>query len=313
MSTPIFSALLLALAPAPPSSEVAQGIAAWRGGEHERAVAIWAPLAEAGDRDALFNLGQAYRLGRGVAVDKNRARGLFERAARQGHMGARTNLGLMLFGQGERAEGLRWLRDAADAGEPRAMLVYGTALFNGETLTRDMVTGYALVSRAAARDLAPAKTTLAEMDRLLPVETRRRGVALAQSLATGQEQLATILEDRREAAAAPRPTPPVTRPPPRLEPSVEAGVDARSAAQRMSAMSSGTYSIQLGAFTQEGAAEGLYAELQDMPALAGKSPLYVDGGGITRLRITGFADAASAERACAALEASGRSCFTIRP
>ena len=34
--------------------------------DYGRAVAIWRPLAENGDADAQFNLGQAYRLGRGV-------------------------------------------------------------------------------------------------------------------------------------------------------------------------------------------------------------------------------------------------------
>ena len=46
-------------------------------------------------------------------------------------------------------------------GEPRALLVYGTALFNGDGVPQDPVLGYAYVSRAAAQGLAPAKETLA--------------------------------------------------------------------------------------------------------------------------------------------------------
>jgi hypothetical protein len=45
------------------------------------AVAIWRPLAEKGDADAAFNLGQAYRLGRGVPLDLAQAQSWFDRAA----------------------------------------------------------------------------------------------------------------------------------------------------------------------------------------------------------------------------------------
>ncbi|WP_280638864.1 SPOR domain-containing protein [Sphingomicrobium aestuariivivum] len=326
MTVPIFSAFLIALAapaaPPAPAGDVAKGIAAWQAGEHGRAIALWAPLAEAGDRDALFNLGQAYRLGRGVQRDAARAATLFERAARQGHTGARTNLGLMLYGEGRRAEGLRWLRGAADAGEPRAMLVYGTALFNGEPLTRDMVTGYALVSRAAAKDLAPARTTLAEMDKLLSVDARREGVALAQALASGERELAEVLSPPAEVAVAPsaepRPAPKPAAPAATPAPSrktVEAPRPATTAkpASKPAATTSGAYAVQLGAFSRGGAAQSLYDRVKDMPALAGKSPAYVEGGGVTRLRITGFASMASAERACAALEARGQACYALKP
>ncbi|MCJ8189743.1 SPOR domain-containing protein [Sphingomicrobium aestuariivivum] len=71
--------------------------------------------------------------------------------------------------------------------------------------------------------------------------------------------------------------------------------------------------MQLGAFSRGGAAQSLYDRVKDMPALAGKSPAYVEGGGVTRLRITGFASMASAERACAALEARGQACYALKP
>ena len=62
-----------------------------------RAVAIWRPLAEKGDADAAFNLGQAYRLGRGVPINLGAAKTWFERAADKGHLDAQTTLGLLLF------------------------------------------------------------------------------------------------------------------------------------------------------------------------------------------------------------------------
>ena len=69
------------------------------------AVAIWRPLAEKGDADAAFNLGQAYRLGKGVPLDLAQAQTWLERAARKGHVDAQTTLGLLLFQNGNRVGG----------------------------------------------------------------------------------------------------------------------------------------------------------------------------------------------------------------
>src|SRR3954471_23540240 len=177
------AALLLASPTAIPAQSVKAGIEAWQRADYSGAVAIWRPLAEGGDADAAFNLGQAYRLGRGVPTNLAIAKSWFERAARENHVDAQTTLGLLLFQNGDQAEGLKWLKAAAEQGEARALLVYGTALFNGDGVTQNPVLGYAYVSRAAAQGLAPAKETLAQLDKLLPVEDRRKGVALAMEKA----------------------------------------------------------------------------------------------------------------------------------
>src|SRR3954462_11425210 len=95
-------AAMLALISAPlPAQSVKAGIEAWQHANYGSAVAIWRPLAERGDADAQFNLGQAYRLGRGVPLNLGTAKGWFERAARSGHVDAETTLGLLLFENGE--------------------------------------------------------------------------------------------------------------------------------------------------------------------------------------------------------------------
>ena len=132
---------------------VKSGIDAWQGGDYAAAVAIWRPLAKKGDADAEFDLGQAYRLGRGVPVDLAQAQLWLEKAADAGHLDAQTTLGLLLFDSGNRTGAMRWLKKAADRGEPRAMLVYGTALFNGDGIPKDPLMAYAYVSRAAAQGL----------------------------------------------------------------------------------------------------------------------------------------------------------------
>src|SRR3954451_17269323 len=175
--------MLLATAAPLSAQSVKAGIEAWQRADYSAAVAIWRPLAEKGNADAAFNLGQAYRLGRGVPINIAAATTWFGRAAAKGHVDAETTLGLLLFENGDQAGGLKWLKAAADKGEPRALLVYGTALVNGDGVARDPVLGYAYVSRAAAQGLGPAKETLADLDRLLPLAVRKKGVAIASAKA----------------------------------------------------------------------------------------------------------------------------------
>src|SRR5215208_659367 len=175
------AALLLASPTAIPAQSVKAGIEAWQRADYAGAVTIWRPLAEEGDPDAAFNLGQAYRLGRGVPTNLAAATTWFERAAEKGHVDAQTTLGLLLFQNGDQGAGLRWLKNAAEKGEPRALLVYGTALVNGDGVTQDPVLGYAYVSRAAAQGLAPAKETLKQLDGMLRLEDRKKGLAIAQA------------------------------------------------------------------------------------------------------------------------------------
>lgn len=178
----VLAAALLGLALAQPalaSQSVRDGILAWQKQDYTTAVAIWRPLAEKGDADAAFNLGQAYRLGRGVKVDLADAHHWLESAAGAGHLDAQTTLGLLLFDSGDRSGAMRWLKAAAERGEARALLIYGTALFNGDGVPSDRVLAYAYVSRAAAQGLAPAKATLADLDKLIPLAERKKGVAIA--------------------------------------------------------------------------------------------------------------------------------------
>ncbi len=129
----------------------------------------------------------------GSSDQSRRGEGLVREIADQGHLDAQTTLGLLLFQGGDQAEGLKWLKKAALQGEPRALLMYGTALVNGDSVTQDPVLGYAYVSRAAAQGLEPAKGTLTQLDQILPLADRKRGLEIARTLA--------------KAAPAPKPAP----------------------------------------------------------------------------------------------------------
>src|SRR5580765_989063 len=89
----LLAGLMIAVAAMPAAAQtVRAGIEAWQKGDMAGAVAIWRPLAEKGDADAAFNLGQAYRLGRGVPINLAAAQSWFERAASKGHLDAQTTL-----------------------------------------------------------------------------------------------------------------------------------------------------------------------------------------------------------------------------
>ncbi len=208
----ICAAALLGLtgAAAASSQDVQTGITAWQAGDYAGAVAAWRPLAQAGNADAQFNLAQAYRLGRGVAQNLGLAEQWFERAARQRHAQAGASLGLLLFQNGRAREAMPWIQAAAMRGDPRAQYVFGTALFNGDVLRRDLPRAFAMMSAAAAQGFPQAQSQLAEMERQLSPEDRDRGRALAaQMAAPGGTQM---------AAAEPPPvsaTPRADNPPPR--------------------------------------------------------------------------------------------------
>jgi cell division septation protein DedD len=275
----------LALAAPARAQSVSAGIDAWQRADYAAAVAIWRPLAEKGNADAAFNLAQAYRLGRGVTLNLGAAQTWLQRAAAKGHVDAQTTLGLLLFDSGDRAEGLRWLGNAADKGDPRAALVLGTALYNGDGVARDPVRAYAYVSRAAAQGLAPAKTTLADMNRVIPLDQRQRGVKLA---------LAMVKPDAPKAAAAPaaaKAPAPAPAPP--------------------AATARGGWRVQLGAFSKPQSAAALFSRLSAGGPLAGKRQFLVKAGAMTRLQAGPFPTRGAAAAACVALSARGQACFAV--
>src|SRR3954463_14350579 len=164
------------------SADGKTGVDACQRGDFAAAVAEWRPLADRGDADAQYNLGQAYKMGRGVPADLRIAQTWYEKAAQQGHPQAAANLGLILFQNGDKQRAVPWLKMAADADDPRAEYVLGTALFNGDVAGKDWVRAYALMSRAAAQGFPPAAANLQQMDELVPEAQRRDGLALAAQI-----------------------------------------------------------------------------------------------------------------------------------
>ena len=162
---------------------VKAGVEAWSAGQYETAVQLWKPLADKGDADAQFNLAQAYKLGRGVPLDLEKAESLYGKAAAHGHVQASDNYGLLLFQRGQRDAALPYITSAASRGDARAEYILGVAHFNGDLVEKDWVRAYALVSLAQQAGLPQATRALTQMDEHIPIEQRQQSVALATRLA----------------------------------------------------------------------------------------------------------------------------------
>lgn len=293
----------------PATADVKTGVDAWARGDYAAAIAEWRSPAAAGDADAQFNLGQAYKLGRGVPIDQPAATEWFRKAAMQGHAQASDNYGLALFQDGRKADALPWLEKSVARDEKRAELVLGTMLFNGDAVTKDWTRAYALVTRSSQQGLPQASQTLAQMDGYIPEAQRMQGLAMARRVADDARVASraplpkTIRSTPLPASTAPttdyaeatpppaaqpnRTTPPKARPAPAAKPPVVAAVPR--------AATSGDWSIQLGAFRDEGNAHRLWTQVG---AKTGGSPAFVRAAGLTKLQATGFASRADAQRAC---------------
>lgn len=203
------------MAASPAQADVKAGVDAWSRGDYAAAVREWEAPAAAGDADAMFNLGQAYRLGRGVAVDGKRAEAFYARAAAAGHLQAADTYGLMLFQDGRREAAMPYVQDAAKRGDPRSQYLLGIAHFNGDLLPRDPVRAYALVTLANASGLPQAGQALTQMDQHIPMAQRQQGVALAGQLRQEADSVrATQLAAVDLGTQAPAPAPAATRPVP---------------------------------------------------------------------------------------------------
>ncbi|KQN06245.1 sporulation protein [Sphingomonas sp. Leaf230] len=337
------------LAAVPAFADVKAGVDAWAKGDYPRAITEWRPLAVAGDADAQFNLAQAYKLGRGVPLDPVLAESWFRKAAMQGHVQAADNYGLALFQAGKKTDALPWLQKSVAHGEPRAQLVLGTMLFNGDGIPRDFPRAYALMTRASASGLQSASQTLAQMDQYISPTDREKGTALAQQYAlqspppgpsratVGQTPVAPprtasaprpsklppsslparVPGPTREPAPTREPTPTPTREPaPVRQAQVKPPkpVPAKPAPAKAVAAKPAPVRATGNWRVQLGAFRDQgNAETQWNKVrgkLRGAQPFYAKAGGVTRLQAGGFASKADATRACSA---SGVACVIVAP
>lgn len=290
--------VLMCAAPAQAQVDpVKVGVDAWERGDYKTAIDRWRGPAIAGNPDAQFNLGQAYKLGRGVKADLAQAEEWYRKAAVQGHEQAEDNYGLALFQNGKRAEAVQWLTRSSERGEPRAQYVLGTMYFNADSVQRDWVRAYALIVRASQSGLPQASTALAQMDRYISLGDRQQGLALARRYEEDASRPRIPTEVARNDPP-PRPVsrPPVTRPPATQPAPRPVEVATRPA---LAPVRDGGWRVQLGAFGDPNNARKLWGQVGGR--FPGRQVYYVKAGSLTKVLVGPFASRTEAAGACGAV------------
>jgi uncharacterized protein len=326
------AAFVLAITSAPALADVKAGVDAWSRGEYEAAVKQWRDPAIKGDPDAQFNMGQAYKMGRGVKADLNVALDWYKRAAAQGHLQAADSYGHLLHYQGKIPESLSYLQASADRGDPRAQYLLGTELFNGVHIGKDWVRAYALMTRASSAGMAPASRSLAQMDQYVPLDQRQQATVLAGEMEqrTGRARAAQVAGFPINTKPPVKTTKPVQVPPSNIPSSVpgfpqeyaEPAVQpvkiatpkptaARTAPVKAASVD-GAWRIQLGAFGDEANAQKLWTSLErKVSDLSGLQPYLKKAGTVTRLQAGPFGSRGSAEAMCGKVKATGQACLVV--
>lgn len=131
-----------------------KALAAYARGEYHLALQLWQPAAEAGDAQAMNNLGVLYDKGLGVEPDVGRALHWYAKSAEAGHPSGMCNFGRMLEqGRGipqDVEEAARWFDLAARKGQPEAQYNLGMLYEQGHGVGKDDAAAAAWYSRAAA-------------------------------------------------------------------------------------------------------------------------------------------------------------------
>mgnify|MGYP001552088159 CR=1 FL=1 len=149
---------------APSHDTFTLGWHAFESGDYSRALALWLPLAEQGDRYAQSNLGFMYEYGQGVARDEQQAAHWYRQSAGNGLAAAQFNLALMYAdGRGIRQDPLRaayWFLQAAeqDLADAQYLLAEHLQQYMGVPRNSAAVQGW--LNRAAALGQNEARAAL---------------------------------------------------------------------------------------------------------------------------------------------------------
>lgn len=334
LRTSILAALALSLAATPAAADVKAGVDAWSRGEYEAAIKQWRDPAIKGDADAQFNMGQAYKMGRGVKTDLNVALDWYRKAAAQGHLQAADSYGHLLHYQGKIPESLPYLQTSSDRGDPRAQYLLATELFNGVHISKDWVRAYALMTRASSAGMAPASRSLAQMDQYIPLEQRQAATVLAGELEqrASRARAAQVAGFPINTSPPPKSAKPVTVPPSNIPPGFPSDIPVsgtpapqpapvkpiavKPAPVKPTAVKTdaakGSWRIQLGAFSEEANATKLWSSLEGRIAeLASLQPYLKASGNVTRLQAGPFSSKSAAEAICAKVRTTGQACLAV--
>lgn len=285
------------------------GLLLFQSRRREQAMPYVTAAAERGDPRAQYLLGVAHFNGDLVTKDWARAYALLTLSNAAGLPQAAAALKQMddfiPLAQRQQSQVLAAeLKRQADATRASQLAAADLALGHDEIVTS--------VPRQAAAERTPVlpRAAAQPIPRVaVPPSVAAAEAAVAEAMrATGTESPATAGADFAQHGEAPArivgatPTAPRvaarTTPPP-VGPAPAAG-------------SGGPWRVQLGAFSVSGNAERLWARIGGKGPLSGKTRMLEKAGRLTKLQAGGFSSSSEAERACAALKASGQACLVTR-
>ena len=148
------------------ANTVSEGEQAIRTGNHQQALEIFKPLAEAGDPEAMLGMGRLYEGGLGVEQNRDTAIGWFGKAVtvwnertKKGDPRAYASLGIM-FNKGlgfkkDRSKAREYFKYAIQVAKPLALQgdndaqqLLGALYSSGKGVTKDIYTGVEWLSRS---------------------------------------------------------------------------------------------------------------------------------------------------------------------
>jgi uncharacterized protein len=322
-------------------ADVQAGVDAYNAGDYKRAIDEWMPAAAQNDPTALFNLGQVYRLGKGVEPDFAVAEDYYKRAAALGHVIAEGNLGALYLDTNgplfDPKAGVAWLQRAAYGGNMLSRYMLGVVYFNGQYVPTDYVEAYAWISLAAGQglpDAVKAEQTIASQMALQEISKgKARADALAQESekvmageATERKSQTPVAEPARQEAAPVREAAADARTGAWIDPDEQRGSGSPASAATVGARpaSGGDtpisgFGIQLASLKSEGSARSTWMSLVAAhPDLLGGLAPYVERadlgpekGVFYRLQAGSLPSLATARDLCGKLKDLGVGCLPI--
>ena len=307
----------LLLVPQTTYATVADGVYAYEKGNYQQARAEWLPYAALGNPNALYNLGQLSRMGRGTKQDFLKAEAYYLRAAEKSHVAAQRNLGtLYYFGRinaVDHAKAFQWLIKAATSGDIKSQLMTGTMYFNGEATQKDNIRAYAWIFLSSQSGLTRAINALDKLTAVMTPEEILQAKKLAPTLISNQlspDDVGLMVQQQESDNTASTdlknipPKPPVST------------VPAAAAAPNGLA---DNYRVQIASFSTETTAQKALKILQDkFPKLwEGRQGNieYVDlgkKGVFYRLQLSPFNRKSDAQEYCRKLQENNQNCYVVK-
>ena len=268
------------------------GLLLFQTGRRAEAMAWIVPSADRGEPRAQYVLGTAHFNGDLVPEDRLRSYALMSRAAAAGLEQAKESLAAMdeAIPLVERQKAVVLAAQLEEQAQALRGAQFAAADLGDQAPPKRRVVGERRVA-GSAPVAAPVKAAPLPPKAVLRPEPITAGADFADPVMLGKPaSLSAKVASPPAKAAAPR---------------------AQTFVAPVRAPASGSWRVQLGAFSVAGNAEAQWAKLKGRAPLAGVGRYLVPAGGLTRLQAGPFASKTAADAACSAL--AGQACIPVKP